>query len=1527
MSLTSPAGPINPDEAPNYEEIEKQFAVKVVEHMNTYWAILEKIPGSKLRLTKCDDEILEHFNKEFPDFDLKATINEDEMKSKDGKEKWRTFINAYENKIEDYNFGTIIRANPAWEYGEKETIFAVRMQFYAIEIARETSTDDKEDDISAPWRALFFFTTRANVPVLVAGALASIISGAVLPAQSFVTGRVFDRLTIYAAGQLTKHDFMQQEKNYVLYLLIISGVSWIALYAELALWVSFGELQAKSARDRLFYGLLKKEIAWYDLRKHGIAALLPRLQTQIRALQLATSQPLGVLASTASTALLSLIQAVVLSWKLTLVTLSTTPLVILGAVWIGRGMQKAFDQQSQLLTEAQKHAANAFSAIETVKCFNGQHVEEKKYATTISSAAQWYFRAAHSNALQLGLVVLLSVSMFVQGFYYGGILIARGETSTADVITTFMSAINAFQAINSVLPQLIVLEKGRNAGSMLRAVMADMQYEYENRRVEGNLVPASCRGDIEVKNLTFSYPSRPEQPALQNVSLYIPGGEMTFLVGRSGSGKSTLGQLLMRFYLSSHGRVSLDGYDLDVLEVGWLRNNTTLVEQTSSLFNDTVFQNIALGKREAGVTSVQVDEAAQFALLRSMIYDLPNGMQTLVGYKGSSLSGGQRQRVALARARIRDTPILILDESTSALDHISRALMMDAIREWRRGKSTIVITHDISQILSDDYVYVLEQGSLVQEGYRKHMERLKDTPFQGFLTEGPETITAPQDLQQRNGLDYTTMQGFTQNRPSRPVSYAAYDPLEAQFEAFECKRSSVLPTLFQEGSPLIGLRLRNNALASPWMRSPPWALPGDISPTAPSSGDWTETEGLALINDAGTKRSSKRLSNALENFVQRTGRMAAASRMTTDSPRQRQRVDLDAIAAKSYYRTKETQRNTCAAQPSVRTQSLRQILSTLWPHVDWRARACLITGFIGASIHAVSTPVFSFVLSKLLKLYSIPGGDSHRSLIYSMVILGISCVDAFSTYVFHFSLEYAGQCWIDSIRTQAMKKILDQPRAFFDEEENAVSRLTGCLDRNAEEMRNLLGRFSALVWIAALMCTVSVIWAMLAQWKMALVALATAPYIFGVTKAFSVVSEKWEKLSNDASDDAAAIFTETFTNIKTVRALTLEQRFIDKYTKATDYALRIGFRRAFFAGFFYGLADSAGNLSIAMIYYVGAWLVTRGASAESIVEVFVLLVFAITNLNAILEYIPQITASKDLASRVLRLAQLPTASHEHMGNTRIHTVGDIAFNDLQFSYPSRAEQTVLKHLSLHIHPGTCTAIVGGSGSGKSTIASLLLNLYTTQPHFTAGFARANDLVLAGRNIKRIDTSSLRSLIVPVSQTPTLFPATVAENIAYGLPSTSPYNNPAQISAAAALAGIHDFIESLPHGYATVIGDGGIGLSGGQAQRVAIARALVRKPAVLILDEATSALDVESAGLVRLTIERLVRERDQVSGGGMTVIIITHSREMMEIAESVVVLENGRVVEQGGFDDLLRRNGALVNLLSGGEWTGDREGGK
>lgn len=292
--------------------------------------------------------------------------------------------------------------------------------------------------------------------------------------------------------------------------------------------------------------------------------------------------------------------------------------------------------------------------------------------------------------------------------------------------------------------------------------------------------------------------------------------------------------------------------------------------------------------------------------------------------------------------------------------------------------------------------------------------------------------------------------------------------------------------------------------------------------------------------------------------------------------------------------------------------------------------------------------------------------------------------------------------------------------------------------------------------------------------------------------------------------------------------------------------------------------------------------------------------------------VPQMNSSRDTATRLLRLSNLPTgSSHEHIGQVRLSNIGPITFQNLTFHYPSRPTQPALTNINLTIHPNTSTAIVGSSGSGKSTIASLLLGLYPPSPLSYTDLAPPT-LTINDRDIRSLHMPTLRSLIAIVPQTPTLFPATIAANITYGLPEASPLASASNIRVAAQAAGIDDFIASLPEGYNTPIGDGGAGLSGGQAQRIVITRALVRRPKVLVLDEATSSLDHESAQVVRRTVRGLVEKR------GMTVLVITHAREMMTVCERVVVVEKGRVVEEGGFDDLMRRTGALRRLLGGGE---------
>lgn len=1392
--------------------------------------------------------------------------------------------------------------------------------------ADPTPENADDEPRKAPWRALFFFATRSNLPVLLIGIVTSIASGAMVPASAYVEGKLFDGFTSYAAGRLDGQALLQHEKKYICWLLAVCGGTWFFNFAELTTWIVFGELQAKSARDRLFHGLLQKELAWYDLRKNGIGALLPRIQAQIRELQLATSQPLGGLLGLISTSVLSLAQALYLSWDLTLVTIAGTPLIMAAVLWVGRSNQHNFKKQQLKLTEAQKICSSAFTSIETVKCFNGQQVEEEKYATKVKEAAQFYYRVANANALQAALIVLLSISMFVQGFYYGGVLIRQGKRSVADVLTTFLSAIDAFQALNGIIPALLFLEKGRIAGLTLRTVMAQMRRRSNDRNSNTSVLPAICKGAIDVTNISFAYPSLPDKLALDNVSLYIPPGDVIFLIGKSGSGKSTLGQLLLRFYRTCEGSIKVDGIDIEHINLSWLRSNITLVEQTSTLFRDTMFQNIAFGREDhENVSKAEVMGAVEFALLQTMITDMPSGLDTVVGYKGGSMSGGQRQRMALARARLRDTPIILLDESTSALDKVSRGLMMDAIRQWRQGKTTVVITHDVSQILPEDYAYILDHGKIVQEGYRKHMEVIKDSPFQGFLAPGDRASSAPFDARRGTKFESVRTKGSSLDSNDYRNSMISSDSMEQQLTASENLRASALFTMFQGGSPF-GTRAAQ--FASPWLRMA-------VSPPQPTSREFqTQVYSPSHHEDASsiemrTPRAAKRFSKVLEEFVEKTGQSAAESRLPVEGLKRHRRdfsvqhnpaaSDLDGAEAQSRVHATIEGEVRDEGTRMVKQKSYKQILTTVWPSIDLRTRIVFFIGAWGATVHSVNPPVFSFVLSKLLQTYAAPGGSKQKQLIYSMIMLGLAVVDGAHTYLSHACMEYVAQRWVDRVRAEAIHRILDQPRAFFDKEENSVSRLGGNLDRNAEEMRNLIGRFSSMIWNIIIMCSVSMIWATATQWKMTLIALTAAPFIFLATKCYASVSEKWEGLSNTAAEDASSIFAETFTNIKTVRALTLEPHFTRKYIKATSYTLNVGFRRALFTGFFYGISDSTGNLAVAMVFYIGTRLVVSGASVNDVIQVFTMLIFTIANLTIILASIPQIGATKDTGSRLLRLAELPGDSHEHRGNARINTVGEIAFEDVEFAYPSKPEHLVLKNLNLRLQPHITTAVVGGSGSGKSTIANLMLNLYPVARDVNDRYSYGK-LLLGGRHMDLVSTLSARSLISPVSQTPTIFAATVEENIAYGLPPGSPLATKASVETAARLAAIHDFISSLPQGYNTAMGDGGLSLSGGQAQRIAIARALIREPAVLLLDEATSSLDVKSATLIRDTIASLVRDCKQA----MTVIIITHHRDMMEIADHVVVLDDGQVAEEGGFEELLEKNGALANLLSGGEWTETRQ---
>ena len=674
------------------------------------------------------------------------------------------------------------------------------------------------------------------------------------------------------------------------------------------------------------------------------------------------------------------------------------------------------------------------------------------------------------------------------------------------------------------------------------------------------------RSTTEYVKVSFRYPSRPGDLAMDHANFFLPSGETTFIVGKSGSGKSTLGNLLMRYYPTMSGDVLIDGNSIQTLDINWLRNNVTLVQQQSVLFNETIFKNIAFGRRDHDkVKMEEIKRTIGAADLHRTVNELPQGLNTLVGAGGSALSGGQKQRVAIARARLRDTPILILDEGTSALDYTSRAAVMDNIRQWRRGKTTIMITHDLSQIKEDDYVYVMEEGTIVEEGFRQALEKTSSGGFRRLLL--PE-VGFPKDYQLISP-NKRRPSHLPEDEPLSPtssrISEEAYDPMGIQFHP----RRRLIPSVFGVPSTEeFGSRRPSQGLILPL--SPRAFRMNRLStaPTAFTSSRRKNSQAIELLGPLSQSLESLPHDVPLKALRARLSRVSEnASTTLRGSTHERRRSSL--VSTKLLQKSSSTENH-----KAHHVAPVGKILKTVWPTLTWSKRIVLVLGFISAGVHAAATPVFSWVFAKLLATFYLSENRSQAALKWSLSVIGVAFGDATASYLMHYLLEYCGQAWIDALRLEAMKRVLDQPKAWFDKDKNSLTKLTECLDRNAEETRNLLGRFAAFVFVAVLMIGMAVIWSLATCWKLTLVGLASAPFMYGLTHVFETVSGIWEGKSNDAGGTASSIFTETFGNIRTVRALTLEAYFHEKYMKATHNAMMVGVQRSAIAGFFFGLSDS-----------------------------------------------------------------------------------------------------------------------------------------------------------------------------------------------------------------------------------------------------------------------------------------------------------------------------------------------------------------
>lgn len=429
-------------------------------------------------------------------------------------------------------------------------------------------------------------------------------------------------------------------------------------------------------------------------------------------------------------------------WKLSLMSLIVLPAVAWVTQLLGKSIRKSVNRGMQETGNLSTALTEALTGRRIIKAYGLEDYACSSANTRIDTRLKYLLRTVRARAAAVPATDLFGGLVVAGTIFYAGYQGMRGTLSLG-AFTSFLAAmLFAQQPVRNLTQLWTVAVEGLSAANRIFAVI-DSKPAIVNRRgaVRLQLAPAPNGGAIAFENVTFTYHGDARFPALDNASFDVAPGQKIALVGPSGAGKSTVFNLLLRFYEIENGRIAIDGQDICDVTLASLRENIALVTQDPILFDETVAENIALGRRDA--SREEIIAAAAAAAADGFIRELPQGYDTNVGEGGLKLSGGQRQRIAIARAMLRNAPILLLDEATSALDTESERQVQDALNELMKGRTTIVIAHRLSTVLDADCIYVLDRGRILESGTHAQLLARKGLYTRLYSHGLDEAIDAP----------------------------------------------------------------------------------------------------------------------------------------------------------------------------------------------------------------------------------------------------------------------------------------------------------------------------------------------------------------------------------------------------------------------------------------------------------------------------------------------------------------------------------------------------------------------------------------------------------------------------------------------------------------------------------------------------------------------------------------------------------------------------------------------------------------
>jgi len=396
--------------------------------------------------------------------------------------------------------------------------------------------------------------------------------------------------------------------------------------------------------------------------------------------------------------------------RLTTLILIPIPILVAIAVVFGRAIRKESREVQNLYAQLNTIVEETLQGISIVKGFTSEDRESQRYRTDLQRMITVSLRVARARGAFIAFIIFILFGGITAVIWYGGGLVQEGVLSIGDLTSFILYAAFVGGAMGSFADLYASVQRALGASERIREILIDTPAEPLEKAPER----VRIAGEVEFRNVSFSYPTRPDVTVLSDISLRVPTGASLALVGSSGAGKSTIANLLMRFFEPTEGTLLVDGRNAADYPLDGYRSELAVVPQDTTLFGGTIAENIHYGNPEA--TREQIREAAELANALEFIESFPDGFSTIVGERGVRLSGGQRQRIAIARAILKDPSILILDEATSYLDAESERLVQEALERVMRQRTTFVIAHRLSTIRTADMVAVMRQGRVVEYG-------------------------------------------------------------------------------------------------------------------------------------------------------------------------------------------------------------------------------------------------------------------------------------------------------------------------------------------------------------------------------------------------------------------------------------------------------------------------------------------------------------------------------------------------------------------------------------------------------------------------------------------------------------------------------------------------------------------------------------------------------------------------------------------------------------------------------------------